>query len=51
MSAKDAEIAKVAAELDALLDELRDNVDALNAILTGPASPGSGGADERLVSP
>jgi hypothetical protein len=50
VSAKDAEIARVAAELDGLLDCLRANVDALNAILTRPAEPG-GEADERLVFP
>lgn len=33
---KDEEIAAVVAELDALLDQLRDNVAALNAILVPP---------------
>ena len=47
---KDEEIARVAAQLGGLLDQLRDNVDALNEILTRPA-PGSGETDERLVSP
>ena len=45
---KDEEIARVAAQLDGLLDQLRGNVDALNEILTRPA-PGE--TDERLVSP
>jgi hypothetical protein len=45
---KGEEIAQVAAQLDALLDELRANVDALNEILTRPSRPG-GEADERLV--
>ena len=43
---KDQEIADVAAQLDAVLDKLRDNVAALNEILIRPA-PGE--ADERLV--
>ena len=43
---KDQEIAQVTAQLDGLLDKLRDNVDALNEILIRPA-PGE--ADERLV--
>jgi hypothetical protein len=50
VSAKDTEIARVAAQLDALLGELRDNVDALSAILTRPDPPG-GEDDERLVAP
>lgn len=46
---KDSEVAKVAAQLDALLDSLRSNVDAMQEILTRPVPPGSGEADERLV--
>jgi hypothetical protein len=46
---KDEEIRQVAARLDELLDGLRDNVGALNAILTRPVPPASGEADERLV--
>jgi hypothetical protein len=42
------EIARVAAQLDGLLDELHASVDALNRILTRPA-PGGGADDERLV--
>ena len=45
---KDDEIAQVATRLDEILDKLRDNVTALNEILTRPAEPG-GEADERLV--
>jgi hypothetical protein len=48
---KDAEIWKVAAELDALLDDLAASVDALNAILMPPVPPVPGDDDERLVSP
>ena len=49
---KDQEIRQVAAELDGLLDTLRDNVTALNAILTRPAPPpDSGDERERLVAP
>lgn len=47
---KDEEIARVAAQLDGLLDQLRDSVDALNGILTRPA-PDGGDAQERLVAP
>lgn len=36
MPSKDQEIAAIAAELDGLLDQLRDNVAALNAILVPP---------------
>ena len=46
---KDSDVAKVAAQLDALLDGLRANVTALNAILTRPVPPESGEAEERLV--
>lgn len=48
---KDEEIRQVAAQLDTLLDKLGDNVAAITAILTRAAPPGSGEADERLVSP
>jgi hypothetical protein len=34
---RDSEVRRVAAELDALLDELRESVDALNGILVPPA--------------
>ena len=45
---KDNHVAKVAAQLDAVLDELRANVDALREILT---RPGGEENDERLVVP
>ena len=46
------EIRQVTAQLDDLLDSLRDNVAALNQILTRPVPPpDSGEADERLVAP
>jgi hypothetical protein len=48
---KDAEIRHVATQLDGLLDELAANVAALNAILTRPAPPPQGPADERLATP
>ncbi len=48
MNNKDEEIGRVTAQLDALLDQLRDNVEALNEILT---APGGGEDDERLVKP
>ncbi len=48
---KDEEIGRVTAQLDALLDKLRDNVDALNAILTTEPPPPGGVDDERLVKP
>lgn len=47
---RDAEIQRVATEIDALLDDLRASVDALNAVLTPPVPPVPG-SDERLVSP
>jgi hypothetical protein len=48
---KTDEIAKVTAQLDGLLDQLRDNVAAMNEILSRPPAPGGGEADERLVVP
>jgi hypothetical protein len=51
MSRKDDEVAAVARQLDGLLDALRANVDALSEILTRPAPPEGGGADERLAVP
>lgn len=48
---KNDEVAKVAAQLDGLLDQLRDNVAAMNEILSRPSAPGGGEADERLVAP
>lgn len=48
---KDSDVAKVTAQLDELLDDLRANVDALNAILTRPVPPGGGEQDERLAAP
>jgi ABC-type transporter Mla subunit MlaD len=48
---KDDEIRTVAAQLDRLLDKLRDNVDALNAILTQAAPAACGEGDERLALP
>ena len=47
---KDSDVAKVAGQLDELLDGLRANVAALHEILTRPVPPG-GEADERLVAP
>lgn len=44
----DAEIAAVARQLDALLDDLAGSVDALSALLRRPAQP-SGSDDERLA--
>jgi hypothetical protein len=44
------DVAAVAAQLDALLDGLRANVDALQEILTRPVPPEGGEANERLVS-
>jgi hypothetical protein len=46
---KDAEVRRVAAELDALLARLEQNVEAMNEILTRPAQPPQGPGDERLV--
>lgn len=43
---KDTEIKRVAAKIDALLDDLRASVDALNAVLQPPVPPAE---DERLV--
>ena len=51
MASRDNEIRGVVAQLDEILTRLRGNVDALNAILTRPAPPDSGEADERLVAP
>lgn len=51
MKSRDREVRDLAAELDALLDGLRDNVAGLNAILTRPVPPGGDETDERLVSP
>jgi hypothetical protein len=47
---KDAEVRRVAAELDALLAQLEDNVGAMNVILTR-ALPPPEDAQERLVTP
>lgn len=49
MASRDREVRDVVAQLDVILGRLRGNVDALNAILTRPAPPDSGEADERLV--
>lgn len=46
---KDAEVRRVAAELDTLLAQLEDNVEAMTAILARPAPPPQGPEDERLV--
>jgi hypothetical protein len=48
---RDKDVRDVAAELEALLDDLRDNVAALNAILTRPAPPGTEETDEKMVTP
>jgi hypothetical protein len=47
---KDDEVARVARDLDGLLDKLAANVAALNLILTRPAPPQQA-ADERLIAP
>ena len=46
---KDEEIVRATVQLDEILDSLRANVDALNEILTRPAS-GDGEGDGRLVA-
>ena len=38
---KEEEIGKVTAQLDAILDKLRDNVEQLNEILTQPLQDGA----------
>lgn len=48
---RDDEVARVAADLDDLLDALAANVAALSAILDPPAPPVQGPADERLAAP
>jgi hypothetical protein len=48
---RDDEVARVAADLDGLLDDLAANIAALNAILTPSAPPAQGPADERLAAP
>ena len=48
MAAKDREVAAVVGELDGLLDQLRDNVNALNAILVPPDAPAPG---KELAAP
>jgi hypothetical protein len=45
---RDAEVRRVAAELDTLLARLEQNVDALTAILVRPERP-QGPEDERLI--
>jgi hypothetical protein len=47
---KDAEVRRVARELDALLARLEENVAAMSTILARPAQPPPE-ADERLVAP
>ena len=47
---RDEEIRRVAMQLTTILDQLRDNVGALNEILARPAAGGDE-ADERLVVP
>lgn len=49
MASKDAQVRKVASELDQLVSQLSANVEALAAILTRPATPPEN--DERLVTP
>jgi hypothetical protein len=48
---KDAQVRKVAAELDALLAQLEDNVAAMSTILARPAQQPPPDTDERLVAP
>lgn len=48
---RDEEIALVASQLDALLDELAASVAALNSILTHEDPPDGGERDERMVAP
>ena len=45
---RDSDVKDVAAKVESLLDQLRDNVSALNEILMRPA-PGGDAEDERLV--
>jgi hypothetical protein len=45
---KDEEIRQVASGLNAILDELREAVDGLTAILTSP--PGNGTADAEVLA-
>jgi hypothetical protein len=47
----DAEIMAVALQLDGLLDELGDNVDALTTLLTAPQEPPPPEEEERLAVP
>jgi hypothetical protein len=49
-SAVNAEILRVATQLDKILDELGESVAELTAILRRPVSPPSE-ADERLIAP
>lgn len=51
MASRDGEVRDAVAQLDGILEQLRRNVDALNAILTGPPPGGGGEANERLVGP
>jgi hypothetical protein len=51
VASREAEIRRVAGELDHLLDELGASVTALNAILIRPEPPGGSAENERLVLP
>lgn len=51
MTRKDDEIARVAAQLDSLLDEMAASVEALNVILMRPLPPEPGTDEKRLVAP
>lgn len=48
-SSKDDEIRKVVTEADALMDQLRANVDALQAILLTPPPPDPDAAGKELT--
>jgi hypothetical protein len=49
MASKDAEIRKVVADADALMDQLRASVDALQAILAPAAPPAPDAPAEELT--
>lgn len=48
MASRNSEVRQVVSQLDGILGLLRENIDALNGILTVPP-PGDAEADERLV--
>lgn len=50
MASRDSEIRQVVSQLDVILAALRDNVDELTGILTGPSVNGDG-TNERTAGP